>query len=160
MRKYLNIFKTSLRQESKTFANALTSSVSFIVIIYIFKQLWQFIYGGNGGGTLIHGYTVKMMIWYMIMSEVFMYAVNARTTTIAFGNDINDWACKLLPYTHHMHINDNDYKNNFYCATNYSYLAKVVNNETDKKSYYKNKLYLGETDGFTPSLHVIDLEDL
>ena len=26
--------------------------------------------------------------------------------------------------------------------------------------YYKNKLYLGETDGFTPSLHVIDLEDL
>ena len=25
---------------------------------------------------------------------------------------------------------------------------------------YKNKLYLGETDGFTPSLHVIDLEDL
>jgi len=52
MRKYLNIFKTSLRQESKTITNALTSAVSFIVIIYIFKQLWQFIYGGQGGGTL------------------------------------------------------------------------------------------------------------
>lgn len=88
MRKYLNIFTTSLRQESKTFANALTSSVSFIVIIYIFKQLWQFIYGGQGGGTLINGYTLEMMIWYMIMAEIFMYSVNARGVTRAFSNDI------------------------------------------------------------------------
>ena len=88
MRKYLNIFTTSLRQESKTFTNALTSSVSFIVIIYIFKQLWQCIYGGQGGGTLINGYTLEMMIWYMIMSEIFMYSVNARGVTRAFSNDI------------------------------------------------------------------------
>lgn len=88
MYKYLSIFKTSFRQESKTVANSLTSVVSFIVIIYIFQQLWQFIYGGNGGGTLIHGYTVNMMIWYMIMAEVLMYAVNARGVTRAFGNDI------------------------------------------------------------------------
>ena len=88
MRKYLKIFGTSLRQESKTFANALTSTVSFAVIIYIFKQLWQFIYGGNGGGTLINGYTLDMMIWYMIMAEIFMYSVNARGTTRAFGSDI------------------------------------------------------------------------
>ncbi len=32
----------------------------------------------------------------------------------AFGNDINDWACKLLPYTHHMHINDNDLKDDLH----------------------------------------------
>lgn len=88
MRKYLNIFSTSLRQESKTFTNALTSSVSFVVIIYIFKQLWQFIYGGQGGGTLINGYTLEMMIWYMIMAEIFMYAVNARGVTRTFSNDI------------------------------------------------------------------------
>lgn len=88
MRKYFKIFGTSLKQESKTFANALTSSVSFIVIIYIFKQLWQFIYGGSGGGTLIKGYTLEMMIWYMIMAEVLMYAVNSRAVTKAFGNDI------------------------------------------------------------------------
>lgn len=88
MRKYLKIFGTSLKQESKTFVNALTSTVSFIVIIYIFKQLWQFIYGGNGGGSLINGYTLEMMIWYMIMAEIFMYAVNARGTTRAFSQDI------------------------------------------------------------------------
>ena len=88
MNKYFCIYKTSLKQESKTIANSLTSVVSFVVIIYIFQQLWQFIYGGNGGGKLINGYTVKMMIWYMIMAEVLMYAVNARGVTRAFGNDI------------------------------------------------------------------------
>ena len=88
MSKYLSICRTSFRQESKTIANSMTSVVSFIVIIYIFKQLWQFIYGGSGGGNLIHGYSVEMMIWYMIMAEVLMYAVNARGVTRAFSNDI------------------------------------------------------------------------
>lgn len=87
MNKYLSIYKTSFRQESKTIGNSLTSVVSFVVIIYIFHELWQFIYGG-GSGTLINGYSVNMMIWYMIMAEVLMYAVNARGVTRAFGGDI------------------------------------------------------------------------
>ena len=37
---------------------------------------------------MIHGYTVEMMIWYMIMAEVLMYSVNARGVTRAFSNDI------------------------------------------------------------------------
>lgn len=88
MNKYFSIFKTSFKQESKTITNSLTSVVSFVVIIYIFHQLWSFIYGGSGGGTLINGYSLDMMLWYMIMAEVLMYAVNSRTTTRAFGNDI------------------------------------------------------------------------
>ena len=88
MSKYLSIFKTSFKQESKTVANSITACISFVVIIYIFKQLWEFIYGGNGGGTLIHGYSLNMMIWYMIMAEVLMYSVNARGTTRVFGADI------------------------------------------------------------------------
>ena len=88
MNKYLSIYRTSFKQESKTYANSLTSVVSFVVIIYILQQLWQFIYGKNGGGTLIHGYTVQMMIWYMIMAEVLMYAVNSRGVTRSFASDI------------------------------------------------------------------------
>ena len=88
MNKYFSIYRTSLRQESKTVANSLTSVVSFVVIIYILEQLWNFIYGGRGGGTFINGYTVEMMIWYMIMAEVLMYAVNSRGVTREFGKDI------------------------------------------------------------------------
>lgn len=88
MNKYISIFKTSFKQEGKTLGNSITSVVSFAVIIYIFKELWKFIYGGSGGGTLIHGYTLDMMIWYMIMAEVLMYALNGRATTRAFSTDI------------------------------------------------------------------------
>ena len=65
MNKYISIYKTSFKQEGKTLGNSITSVVSFAVIIYIFKELWKFIYGGSGGGTLIHGYTLDMMIWYI-----------------------------------------------------------------------------------------------
>lgn len=106
MNKYLSIYNTSFKQESKTFANAITSVVSFVVIIYIFQQLWQFIYGGSGGGILIHGYTVQMMIWYMIMAEVLMYSVKARKITTAFGKDIKSGKISYLlnkPYNYYFY---------------------------------------------------------
>ena len=88
MNKYFSIFKTSFKQESKTITNSLTSVVSFVVIIYIFMQLWQFIYGGSGAGTVLNGYSLQNMMWYMIMAEVLAYGVNARGVTRAFGKDI------------------------------------------------------------------------
>lgn len=88
MSKYFSIFKTSFKQETQTVADALTSVVSFAVIIYIFKMLWEFIYGKNSGGQLINGYSLQMMIWYMILAEILLYSVNARGTTKAFSNDI------------------------------------------------------------------------
>ncbi len=106
MNKYLGIYKTSFRQESKTLTNSLVSVVSFVVIIYIFQQLWQFIYGNGGGGTLINGYTVEMMIWYMIMAEVLMYSVNARGTTRAFATDIKSGKIAYQlnkPYNYYMY---------------------------------------------------------
>ena len=88
MSKYLSIYNTSFKQESKTLGNQITAVFSFVVIIYIFQQLWTYIYGGSGGGELINGYTLNMMIWYMIMAEVLMYSINVRSVTKAFSNDI------------------------------------------------------------------------
>lgn len=87
MNKYLSIYRTSFKQESKTLANSISSVVSFVIIIYIFCQLWGYIYS-SGGGTVIKGYTLNMMIWYLIAAEVLMYAVRARAVTRAFSNDI------------------------------------------------------------------------
>ena len=106
MKKYFNVFTTSLRQESKTVANSITCVISFVVIIYIFKQLWQFIYGGSGVGTLINGYTLNMMIWYMIMAEILMYAVYARATTRNFSNDIKSGKIAYMlnkPYNYYFY---------------------------------------------------------
>ena len=88
MRKYLSVLKTSFKQESKTIANSISAVVSFFVIIFIFRELWGYIYGGDGGGSLINGYSFKMMLWYMIMAEALMYSMNCRGVTQAFSNDI------------------------------------------------------------------------
>lgn len=88
MTKYLTVFKTSFKQESKTLTNTLVSVVSFFVIIFIFNELWGYIYGGSGIASAINGYSLKMMIWYMIAAEILMYAFNARTVTKSFSNDI------------------------------------------------------------------------
>ncbi len=87
MGKYTAVFKTSLKQESKTLSNTIVSMFSFMVIIYIFYELWGYIYS-SGTSKLINGYTIEMMIWYMISAEVLMYGFNARTVTKNFSNDI------------------------------------------------------------------------
>ncbi len=87
MTKYLSIFKTSFKQESKTLVDAINAVISFCVIIIIFKLLWSFIYG-SGGLEVINGYSQTMMIWYLIMAEMLTYSINARSVTKAFGDDI------------------------------------------------------------------------
>lgn len=87
MKKYFTVFKTSFKQETKTIVNSLIAVASFAVIIFIFYELWSFIYG-KGGGELIKGYDLNMMIWYLIMAEILMYAQNSVTVTRTFGDDI------------------------------------------------------------------------
>lgn len=103
MNKYLGIFKTSFKQETKTIANSIVAVVSFAVIIFIFKQLWEFIFGGSGVGNIIFGYSIEMMIWYMIMAEILLYAIKRRAIMLSFGNDIKSGsiAYKLVkPYNY------------------------------------------------------------
>ena len=88
MNKYFAVFKTSFKQESKTIANTITATLSFFVIIFIFNELWGYIYGGSGVGSLINGYSLKMMMWYMVGAEILMYAFNARHVTNDYGRDI------------------------------------------------------------------------
>lgn len=88
MRKYFAVLKTSFKQESKTVANSISAVFSFFVIIYIFRELWGYIYGGNNNGNLINGYSFEMMLWYMIMAEALLYAISSKSVTRAFSNDI------------------------------------------------------------------------
>lgn len=105
MNKYLSIYKTSVKQESKTLINSLTSLISLIVIVYVFKQLWEFIYA-TGTQTLIKGYTIEMMIWYLVVAEMVAYTLNAREVTQSFSYDIKSGklAYKLnKPYNYFMY---------------------------------------------------------
>lgn len=87
MQKYTTVFLTSFKQESKTLANSLLSASSFAIIIYIFRQLWGYIYS-QGLNVVINGYSIQMMIWYLIMAEIVAYAISPRGVTRSISNDI------------------------------------------------------------------------
>ena len=91
MFKYLSVFRTSFRQESKAKWNMVITAINFLVIAYVLYMLWNYIYT-NGQGELIEGYTLEMMIWYLIMSEVLAYSFNARRVTISFSSQIKSGA--------------------------------------------------------------------
>lgn len=104
MNKYFAVFKTSFKQESKTITNSITSTISFFIIIFVFNELWGYIYGGSGVGTLINGYSLQTMLWYMVGAEVLMYAFNARHLTNDYGNDIKSGKIAYIlnkPYSYY-----------------------------------------------------------
>lgn len=80
MNKYTGIFKTSFKQEKSTTFDTLLRVVSFVIIVYILLQLWQYIYR-SGSGQIINGYTLQQMIWYLIVGECITFS--ARSSLIA-----------------------------------------------------------------------------
>ncbi|MCL2755693.1 MAG: ABC-2 family transporter protein [Firmicutes bacterium] len=87
MKKYAHIFTTSLKQETKTLRNTIIQAFNFVVIIYIFIQMWSYIYG-NADGQVISGFSLSMMIWYLIITETIMYSVNGRGMVRDMGRDV------------------------------------------------------------------------
>ena len=87
MNKYFGIFKTSIKQEQKLMGNTLLAMFSFCVIIVIFNQLWKYIYSNNIGG-IINGYSLDMMLWYLIMAETLTYCLNSKGVTKSFAGEI------------------------------------------------------------------------
>ena len=88
MRKYTLIFKTGLKQESKTTINTVVRSIGYIVMVYIFIQLWRHIYLDSGRDEVIPGYTFEMMIWYLIITEIIMCILQAKGITRPITDEI------------------------------------------------------------------------
>jgi len=88
MKKYSLIFKTSLKQESKTTTNTIVRSIGYVVMIYIFMQLWRYIYLDSGREEVVTGYTYEMMIWYLIIAEIVACLFSIRIITRSISDDI------------------------------------------------------------------------
>ena len=61
MRKYIFIFKSEVMSNITYVANILTNFIGYFLILYIFLNLWQFIY--SDPSEVINGYTINQMIW-------------------------------------------------------------------------------------------------
>ena len=76
MRKYIHIYKSELMSTLQYMMNILFRLVNFILLIFIFMNLWTYIY--DDPSELINGYSKNQMIWYVIITEIIWGAVDGR----------------------------------------------------------------------------------
>ena len=70
MRKYIEIFKYSLKTKLAFIYNYLFSLFSFGIHVFVFNELWDYILKGKS----IVGYTKTELIWYIIIAELVTYS--------------------------------------------------------------------------------------
>ena len=77
MKKYLHIYTTTLIESVQYISSVFISFISFSVIIYVFINLWQYIY--QDPNELINGYSVNQMIWYVLITEILWCGTKNKT---------------------------------------------------------------------------------
>jgi len=81
MKKYYEIGKTNFQNSLVYYAEFFFKAVFIMIILFIFTNLWKTVYGE---ANLIEGYTIGMMIWYLLMTESIV------STSSGTFNEINE----------------------------------------------------------------------
>ena len=76
MRKYIHIYKSELISSLQYILNIFFRLINFILLIFIFMNLWNYIY--SNPNELINGYSKTQMIWYVIITEIIWGATDGR----------------------------------------------------------------------------------
>lgn len=71
--KYAFIGKITLRNQLAYVADFCIRSLFLLLILYIFLQLWQTTFHGEGTDT-IAGYSFKQIMWYLVITEAMIIA--------------------------------------------------------------------------------------
>lgn len=90
MFKYNYCLKNSFKESNKAYINSILRAVVFMVTIYVFNQLWSYIYTGYASDSILNGYNLNMMIWYLIMTEILAYSTSPKNVTQDFSNSIKN----------------------------------------------------------------------
>lgn len=86
MKKYFFIYKSELMSTFQYMLNILFKLIGFILLIYIFMNLWDYIY--DNPKELINGYSKNQMIWYVIVTEIIWGAIDGRKYCKKIANDV------------------------------------------------------------------------
>ena len=86
MRKYIHIYKSELMSSLQYILNILFRLINFILLIFIFMNLWNYIY--DNPNELINGYSKNQMIWYVIITEILWGATDGRRYCRKISDDV------------------------------------------------------------------------
>ncbi|MGO4110049.1 ABC transporter permease [Paenibacillus sp. YAF4_2] len=93
--KYIFIGKITLRSQLAYVVDFVIRSLFLLLILYIFMQLWQTTFAGEGT-TAINGYSFKQMMWYLVFTESMVLATPSLCTRIEEEVKSGDVAFKLI----------------------------------------------------------------
>ena len=80
--KYLAIFRIQLANRLAYRGDLLAGSLSIIVFMWVFLQLWRATYSAMGGGV-IAGLTLEQTLWYLLMTEAIYMSKPRMARTIS-----------------------------------------------------------------------------
>jgi len=86
MKKYFSIFKLSLMSSLQYILDIVFGFIIYIIIIYIFLNLWQYMY--EDPSSIINGYTMNQMVWYIILTEIIWSASSSRKLCKKISKDV------------------------------------------------------------------------
>lgn len=101
MKKYLFIYKSELMTNIQYIFNLLTGFIGFFIFIFIFLNLWKYIY--SNPNEIINGYTMEQMIWYVIITEILWMILGGRKLCKKISDEVRSGniACKInKPYNY------------------------------------------------------------
>lgn len=105
MRKYAVIYRSVLMENLQYAANIALGFVSYFIFIFVFINLWSYLY--DGPGTRIAGYTREQMIWYVMITEMLWFGARAGATAGQVSADIRGGNIAYLmnkPYHYTLYI--------------------------------------------------------
>ncbi|AFC32893.1 hypothetical protein PM3016_6259 [Paenibacillus mucilaginosus 3016] len=92
--KYTAVGQISLRNHLAYVTDFLLRTVFLVIIMYIFLQLWQATYRGEGSAT-IEGYSLEGILWYILFAESLAMAFPSLTTRVEEEVKSGDVAYRL-----------------------------------------------------------------
>ena len=86
LRKYIYIYESELMSTLQYVGNILFNTIGYIVLIFIFFYLWNYIY--DDPTQLIHSYSKNQMIWYVILTEILWGTTGPRQLCRKICDDV------------------------------------------------------------------------
>lgn len=105
MKKYIEIFKYSLKTKLTFITDYLFSLISFGLIMYVFNELWDYILQGK----LVAGYTKTQLIWYITITEFITfssYRSYIRISEMVKNGDIANMLIKPVDFVKYIFCED------------------------------------------------------
>lgn len=76
MKKYFKILSYEIKSAFTYISNIFYDYIGFLIHIFIFLNLWNYIYSDSS--SLIKGYNIIQMIWYVIITEIMWSSLGGR----------------------------------------------------------------------------------